>query len=848
MRKNKFKLKGKKLTSEGVKFSKKIASRFHDTRYYESYGEDQKNYNFRESQKAILSTPMSDIVLEKIKKYRGFGEQRTLNCNIHLKTLFKINAKHIIEGKEPVQHTNLIKLVSQVPLLIQAYSKIKKNKGVLTEAAAMSPTVWNELDPEQKAYINATVATPDGINMQTFIDTSNLLKKGLYPWGSSRRIYIPKPGDDTKMRPITIPPFMDRVVQQVIRNILESIYEPWFDKANVSFGFRPRKGTHDAITALREKGDSLHMAIEGDIEGAYDNIDKNILINILSKRIKDKKFLKLIKERLNYNFFDTETLEYVTPDLGVPQGGIDSPYLFNIYMKEFDDWIVNRLEEMTKKHKTKLKHPGNNIYTRIQGKKKHRSNKIKAGLKNKKFALQDIIGLGKRKILVKNSFQNILYHFIKEKRNFTHILRHTRYTDSKKVLIRFTYVRYADDWIILTNVDKLICQEIKNEIKLWLKENLKATLSEKKTKITNTNKEVADFLGFSLSILKSRKLGKRKTFVPSKFMNRVTGKKALTYVYPVSKIAGHDLKIYINKHRVIDRQFIKGYSTSAGSPKEISKLASLEPFVIIERYNSVIRGFADFYTEFLSNPSEIQRWIWVLRYSCLKTLCQKYKLSILKLMKKYYHKDQNFVRKYGQTICFKVRMKHKEQTLEKSWVLITYKQAKEGALNLKRKHRLREIFWFLENKTKKYFTLVKYLDLSEKTTETHVKDFDYTESIKWVNWRTMASFDMPCSLCWEEENVEMHHIRHVRKQKYSRLEQNYEKIMSLRNRKQIPLCRKCHMNLIHSGKYTGVALSSILPRTLLDNNILTLETKISTLPINAIFTKGPLEKGWKLVK
>jgi len=138
----------------------------------------------------------------------------------------------------------------------------------------------------------------------------------------------------TEKRPITIPPFIDRMVQEAIRMVLEAIYEPWFERMNCSFGFRPNKGCHDALTALTDKYNtqSLNLAIEGDIKGAYDKVDRNILMNILQQRIKDKKFLKLIKERLNLILFDAESEISTITTEGIPQGGIDSPYLFNIYI------------------------------------------------------------------------------------------------------------------------------------------------------------------------------------------------------------------------------------------------------------------------------------------------------------------------------------------------------------------------------------------------------------------------------------------------------------------------------------------------------------------------------------
>jgi retron-type reverse transcriptase len=717
-----------KLISDGVKYHKKIAMRFHDTRYYEAQGDDIQNFEFRESQKALLNTPMTAMVLEKIKEYRGFGKKKTENCNITLRAIYKKNARHMLGGIEPPVHEKIINLVSKVPLLVEAYSKIKSNKGAMTEAAAISPEIWNTLDPEQKSYINATVTTPDGISMQTFIETSRLLKKGTYPWGSSRRIYIPKLGDDTKLRPLTIPPFMDRVVQQVIRNILEAIYEPWFDKANVSFGFRPNKGTHDAIVALKTKGIALFTALEGDIEAAYDHVDKNKLVQILSKRIKDKKFLKLMKERLNYNFFDIEKMTYIIPDFGVPQGGVDSPYLFNIYIKEFDDWITSHLEKITNKHQEilnkKSKEPLNKPYKSL-------SNKIH------KIRLQ---------ILKNNKIENnrdILFKLIKIKKVLRYKTLKMQKTDNNLTLKRFCYVRYADDWIILTNTSLKICQELKETIKKWLFENLKATLCDKTTNITKMKKTAAHFLGFELKATNSKNFGVKKIPKKTKFTKK-DGTISYRIDRSVDKTTNWQLGTYIDKQRQFDRNYIKGYCDKYGIPREIGRLSSLEPFVIIERYNSVIRGFSNFYTEFIENPSDINRWVYILRYSCFKTLCQKYKLSISKLYKKYQYKNRSYVQNYGKTIFFTVKIKYKNEGWTKRWKLLTYLETKKSSLRMNRYSNLLNIFLSLEKLTnfhkKKKITeknrqilLNSYLDLQKTVSGCHVKDRDYNEAIKWIN-------------------------------------------------------------------------------------------------------------------
>jgi retron-type reverse transcriptase len=96
------------------------------------------------------------------------------------------------------------------------------------------------------------------------------------------------------MRPLTIPNFDDRIVQEGIRLILNSIYEPTFEKNSCNFGFREHLGTHDAVDFILNNGRGMTYAIEGDIEKPYDTINFNKLLQILNRKIKDKKFLNFI--------------------------------------------------------------------------------------------------------------------------------------------------------------------------------------------------------------------------------------------------------------------------------------------------------------------------------------------------------------------------------------------------------------------------------------------------------------------------------------------------------------------------------------------------------------------------
>jgi retron-type reverse transcriptase len=179
------------------------------------------------------------------------------------------------------------------------------------------------------------------------INKTKLIKQIKYPWGCSKLIWIPKPGTKVR-RPLTIPSFADRMVQEAIRMVLECIYEPVLQSMNCSFGFRAGSGVHQAITCSKasEPRHTMGMthAIQEDIESAYPNVDRDILTQTIGIRIKDPKFLKSMKNRLKLKLFDTEDKKDKETFLGIPKGGVDSPYLWNIYMLDFDNFILNDIK------------------------------------------------------------------------------------------------------------------------------------------------------------------------------------------------------------------------------------------------------------------------------------------------------------------------------------------------------------------------------------------------------------------------------------------------------------------------------------------------------------------------
>jgi retron-type reverse transcriptase len=824
-----------------------------DLTYYETNEDYIKNVQEIENENKRFRTKHKSIITEEIKNRRKYKEEAIFNT---IKNIEKTNTNYHFNKKTSkkngsIKNTNLFNIAISIPLLTVAYNKLKRNKGALTKAYKMNEKEFKLLDKQQKEFVAETFETPDKISLKLIRKTNELLKKDKYPWGTSRRIYIEKPGKKA-LRPITIPPFMDKIVQENIKTILTAIYEPIFEKYNCSHGFRPYKGVHDSIYAITN-GNTLTLtkALEGDIKSAYDKVDRNILIKCLEKRIKDKKFINLIRKRLNYTYYDAKEDKYIRTTEGLPQGGSDSPYLFNIYMLEFDEYIINDIQNEIKTINDKVIGERKNT---IEDKNSSILQKKKSGLlkilrwiwkysrlNNGKFIdeLKELYKLpehrfhekdelfGKNPPYVKNvlktckldeinnekDFKKSLFKYSKDLR---HKIYHTPRSDHNKRKYKLVYERYCDDWIILTNlkIDKL--KELKEKIKIFLWEKLKATLSEEKTLITDLKKEPAHFLGFEIRTNRQQKIT-RYTWKDK----IVKSRRNTFYIFTTP-----------DKKRLIDRFTNKGFCNKHGNPRQIGKLCNLELFSIIDRYNSVLRGIVNYYKDYMKRNSFLRRWIYIIRYSCLKTIAMKMKSTINKILIKYGKKEKD----QEKTITVKVTVKLNKEKWDKNWTLLTTQQLLKTNVSEERKI-IRQRYWQLQEGKPIIYDKAK----ASVTFE------DYTEMINWINIRTKASLELPCSICGSTEEIEMHHIKHVRKRTYKSIsnDEPWAQVMGLKNRNQITVCKNCHRNLIHKGKNCGTRLKDLIPTIMYDNRLITIESHIHKGDNNINYKKSMEEKGWK---
>ena len=432
--------------------------------------------------------------------------------------------------------------------------------------------------------------TIDGMSLKRIDKLIETLKDESYQPNPSKRVYIPK--KNGKMRPLGIPSFDDKLVQEVLRMILEAIYENSFEKT--SHGFRPGKSCHTALNHIQMNFTGTKWFIEGDIKGFFDNIEHNKMIEILSLRIKDERFLRLIRKFLNAGYIENWTFHKTYS--GTPQGGIISPILANIYLDRLDKFM-NEMKKSFDKGKRRRINPLASAFER-KHKKLNAQFKCAESEKERTEIIKQIKLLERERISVP----------------------YTNPFDEK--FRRFQYTRYADDFLIGVIGSKEDAQKIKAQIKDFLSDNLKLDLSNEKTLITHSQKK-AHFLGYDIyarhtNAVKRNKCGQLRRFLSGIIVIDVpidsVKKKLLNYDAMKLKVDVHGKEIW----RAKSRYFLKDN----------------DDLEILEQYNSEIRGLRNYYS-IANNSSILNSFGYIMLQSMFKTYATKYRCSMKQAMTKF---------------------------------------------------------------------------------------------------------------------------------------------------------------------------------------------------------------------
>ena len=459
--------------------------------------------------------------------------------------------------------TRLYRYMLRPDLYYIAYKNLYPNKGASTKG------VDND--------------TADGFSKEKVDSIIQSLATGTYMPKPARRVYIKKANG--KLRPLGIPTFTDKLVQEVLRTILESVYEPVF--LDCSHGFRPKRSCTTALKSLKKSFTGIRWFVEGDIKGCFDNIDHQVLVNIIGSKIKDVRLNQLIWKMLKVGYIDD--WKYYNTFSGTPQGGIASPIFANIYLHELDKFVMKQSADFnkaaTKKYTDEYKKLLNGLDCIRQKMKRAEGEERKALIAHKKAI---------KKVLLKTPSKS--------------------QTDK-----RLCYIRYADDFLIGINGDKDDCIQIKQELSSFIRQTLKMELSEEKTLITHSN-QYARFLGYDVRIRRDQTIRPKgdkgytqRTFSNMTELNVPLDDKIMSFLFNRCIIKQDDEKI-----KPIHRKY----------------LLHCTELEIVSAYNAELRGICNYYS-IASNFSTLKYFAYLMEYSCLLTLCAKHKSTIGKIKTLY---------------------------------------------------------------------------------------------------------------------------------------------------------------------------------------------------------------------
>jgi group II intron reverse transcriptase/maturase len=442
-------------------------------------------------------------------------------------------------GRKGLPCDELYRQMFNKSLYLLAYGNIYSNQG------AMTPGASDE--------------TADGMSEAKIDQVIALMRAERYRFAPVRRVLIPK--KNGRLRPLGLPSWSDKLAGEVVRLLLEAYYEPQF--AGRSHGFRKGRGCHTALREIQQTWTGTVWFIEGDVSDCFGSFSHEILLGILAEEIRDNRFLRLIRNMLKAGYL--EDWQYHDTLSGVPQGGVVSPVLSNIYLHKLDEFVEKELIPRYTRGDRREKNPE---YHRVNGRRQYarkRGNREQA-----------------RKALRQ--------------------MRALPYGDPMDPgYRRLFYCRYADDHLLGFIGPKAEAEQIKAELATFLRETLALELNASKTLITHARTSAARFLGYQITVQhSSTRLTKGRRTVNGKVALRVP-KDVIT-----AKCAPY-------RHQ--------------GKPWHRPRLQNLDDYDIVRIYAAEYRGIVNYYL-LAHNVSDLATLRWNAETSMLKTLAAKHKSTV----------------------------------------------------------------------------------------------------------------------------------------------------------------------------------------------------------------------------
>jgi group II intron reverse transcriptase/maturase len=442
-------------------------------------------------------------------------------------------------GREGLPCDELYRQMFNKSLYLLAYGNIYSNQG------AMTPGAGDE--------------TADGMSEAKIDEIIAAMRGERYRFAPVRRVLIPK--KNGKLRPLGLPSWSDKLVGEVVRLLLAAYYEPQF--SDRSHGFRKARGCHTALREIQNTWTGTVWFIEGDISDCFGSLSHKVLMAILAEKILDNRFLRLIRNMLKAGYL--EDWQYHQTLSGVPQGGVVSPLLSNIYLHKLDEFIERELIP----HNTKGRH--------------RKRSPAYGGLADRRWHARQRGDRARARDL----------------------LRQMRALPSRDPMDpgyrRLSYLRYADDVLLGFCGPRAGAEEIKTRLAAFLRETLALELNDSKTLITHARTRAARFLGYEILIQHSAtKLTKGQRSANGRIALRI----------PLDVITAQCARY-----------------RRRGKPWHRSKLQNLTDYDIVARYGAEYRGIVNYYL-LAQDVWRLGKLRWNAGTSMLKTLAAKHKSTV----------------------------------------------------------------------------------------------------------------------------------------------------------------------------------------------------------------------------
>ena len=458
----------------------------------------------------------------------------------------------------------LYRLLTSRPLWEAALDRIRTNKGARTPGVDGIKVI--DLG---NAHIEAVIAQ---------------LMEGTYRPTPVRRVYIPKANG--KLRPLGIPTALDRLIQEVVRSILDLVYEPIF--VSQSHGFRKERSCHTALDSIRHGWNGTKWFVEVDIVGCFDNIDHSVLLNLLRRRISDERFIALIAAMLRAGFL--EGWAFNATYSGTPQGGVISPLLANVYLHELDLFVTDYMLHFDKG----TERAPNPDYQRA---------KRRTRLARKAYVWAKEAGRG--------ADATTWHAELKSRRAAQMCLPSRDPMDPN--FKRLRYVRYADDFLLGVIGSRNDAAAVMAAIEAFLGDALRLRMSPEKSGIRKASEGV-QFLGYGV---------KTVTSPNAKTQNFGNGHRGTRRAW------SDTAQLYVPRDKVTAFAGGHGYGDLATlRARHRSGLIHCDDVEVIWAYNAELRGFANYYALAWDVKAKLGKFAYLWLTSLLKTLAAKHKSTV----------------------------------------------------------------------------------------------------------------------------------------------------------------------------------------------------------------------------